>query len=76
MAAVGLALWGTLAVAGVDNVMRPFFLRQGINAPFLVLVLAILCGLSAFGAVGLIAGPVILAFAMQAVDEANRYYRP
>ena len=76
MAAVGLALWGILAVAGVDNVLRPFFLRQGINAPFLVLILAILCGLTAFGAVGLIAGPVILAFAMQAVDEANRYYRP
>ena len=76
MAAVGLALWGGLAVAGVDNVLRPFFLRQGINAPFLVLILAILCGLSAFGAVGLIAGPVLLAFAMQSVEEANRYYRP
>lgn len=76
MAAVGLALWGCLAVAGVDNVLRPFFLRQGINAPFLVLILAILCGLSAFGAVGLIAGPVLLAFAMQSVEEANRYYRP
>lgn len=76
MAAVGLALWGTLAVAGVDNVLRPFFLRQGINAPFFVLILAILCGLSAFGAVGLIAGPVLLALAMQAIEEANRYYRP
>lgn len=76
MAAIGLALWGTLAVAGVDNVLRPFFLRQGIRAPFLVLILAILCGLSSFGPVGLIAGPVILAFAMQAVEEANRYYRP
>lgn len=75
VAAIGLALWGSLAVAGVDNVLRPFFLRQGINAPILVLVLAILCGLSAFGAVGLIAGPILLAFAMQSVEEANRYYR-
>lgn len=75
VAAIGLALWGALAVAGVDNVLRPFFLRQGINAPILVLVLAILCGLSAFGAVGLIAGPILLALAMQAVEEANRYYR-
>ncbi len=74
MAAVGLALWGTLAVAGVDNVLRPFFLRQGIKAPFFVLILAILCGLNAFGAVGLIAGPVLLAVAMQAVEEANLNY--
>lgn len=75
MAAVGLALWGMLAVAGVDNVLRPLFLRQGINAPFFVLIIAILCGLASFGPVGLIAGPVLLAFAMQAVEEGNRIYQ-
>ena len=75
MAAVGLALWGMLAVAGVDNVLRPLFLRQGINAPFFVLILAILCGLASFGPVGLIAGPVLLSFAMQAVEEANHFYK-
>ena len=70
-AAVGLALWGMLAVAGVDNVLRPLFLKQGINAPIFVLVLAILCGLASFGPVGLIAGPVAVAFAIQAVKEAD-----
>lgn len=75
MAAVGLAIWGTIFVAGVDNVLRPFFLRQGIRANFFVLILSILCGLSVFGAVGLVAGPVLLAIAMQAYEEANRYYR-
>lgn len=74
MAATGLALWGMLAVAGVDNVLRPLFLRQGINAPFFVLILAILCGMASFGTVGLIAGPVLLAFALQAVEEANAMY--
>ncbi len=75
MAAIGLGLWGMLAVAGVDNVLRPLFLRQGIKAPFFVLIIAILCGLSSFGPVGLIAGPVLLAFAMQAVEEGNRIYK-
>ena len=75
MAAIALALWGLLAVAGVDNVLRPLFLRQGIKAPFFVLIISILCGLSSFGPVGLIVGPVLLAFAMQAVEEANRAYR-
>lgn len=75
MAAICLALWGGLFVSGVDNVLRPFFLRQGINAPFFVLILVILCGLSSFGAVGLIAGPILLAIAMQAKEEADRYYR-
>lgn len=71
MAAVGLAIWGMAAVAGIDNVLRPLFLKQGINAPLFVLVLAILCGLASFGPVGLIAGPVAVAFAMQAVQEAD-----
>lgn len=74
MAAIGLGLWGALFVSGVDNVLRPFFLRQGIKAPFFVLILVILCGLSSFGAVGLILGPVLLALAMQALEEANRIY--
>lgn len=73
-AAVGLAIWGTVFVAGSDNILRPFFLRQGIKASFFVLILAILCGLSVFGAVGLILGPVLLAVAMQAYEEANHYY--
>lgn len=76
VAAVGLVLWGALFVAGVDNILRPFFLRQGIDASFFVLILAILCGLSVFGAVGLIAGPVLLAIGKQAYDEANRLYKP
>ena len=75
MAAIGLAIWGALFISAVDNVLRPFFLKQGINASFFVLILAILCGLSVFGAVGLIAGPVLLAIAMQAYEEGNRYYR-
>lgn len=74
VAAIGLALWGALFVSGVDNVLRPFFLRQGIRAPFFVLILVILCGLSSLGPVGLIAGPVLLAIAMQALEEANRFY--
>lgn len=75
VAAVGLALWGAIVVAGIDNVLRPLFLRQGIKASFFVLIIAILCGLANFGATGLIAGPVLLAFALQAVEEGHRYFR-
>ena len=74
MPAVGLALWGVIAVAGVDNVLRPLFLQQGIKAPFFVLIIAIICGLASFGAVGLIVGPVLLAFALQALEEARVLY--
>lgn len=75
VAAVGLALWCAIVVAGVDSVLRPLFLRQGIKAPFFVLIIAILCGVANFGPEGLIVGPVLLAFALQAMEEGHRYYR-
>ena len=39
-----------------------------------VLIIAILCGLGSFGPMGLIIGPVLLAIAMQAVEEAHQTY--
>ncbi len=67
--ALGLAAWGMLVVAAVDNFMRPYLLSRGINAPFFVLLLSILCGLAVFGATGLIVGPVLLAFSLQCIRE-------
>lgn len=75
-AAVGLALWGIVAVGGVDNILRPLFLKQGINAPLFVLVLSILCGMASFGPVGLILGPVLVAFSLQAVKEGETLLSP
>ncbi len=71
-AAIGLALWGVIAVAGADNIIRPLFLQRGIKAPLFVLLLAILCGLATFGPVGMIIGPMIVAFGIQAIYEADK----
>ncbi|MDR2695095.1 MAG: AI-2E family transporter [Deltaproteobacteria bacterium] len=69
--AVGLALWCIIVVAGADNFLRPYFLQGGIDAPFVVVLVTVLCGLIAFGPVGLVAGPVVMAFALQAAREAK-----
>ncbi len=68
--ALGLAAWGMLVVAAVDNFMRPYLLSRGIEAPFFVLLLSILTGLAVFGATGLIVGPVLLAFSLQCIRES------
>lgn len=70
-AAIALALWAALVVAGVDNILRPIFLRTGIDATLIALILSILCGLSAFGPVGIFAGPVLLAVGIQAGREST-----
>jgi len=69
--AIGLAIWCITVVAGVDNFLRPYFMRGGIDAPFVVILLAVLCGIIAFGPVGLVAGPVLMAFALQAAREVK-----
>lgn len=58
---IGLLLWGFLAVSTVDNVIRPVIISGASRVPFLVVLFGVLGGLTAFGAVGLFLGPVILS---------------
>ena len=55
----------------MDNLLRPFFLKTGIDASGVTLILSILCGLAAFGPVGVFAGPVLVAVAIQAGNEST-----
>lgn len=59
--AIGLALWGTLVVSWVDNLIRPLVISSATKISFLLVMLGVLGGLAAFGLVGLFIGPVILA---------------
>jgi P-type Ca2+ transporter type 2C len=58
---MGLLLWGFLVISTVDNVIRPLVISGASQVPFLIVLFGVLGGLSAFGAVGLFLGPVILA---------------
>lgn len=72
--AVTLVLWGVIIVSTADSLLRPLFLKKSIKASYFILILVMLCGIAAFGTVGLILGPVLLAFSIQALEEANRAY--
>lgn len=58
---IGLALWGTLLVSWVDNIIRPLVISSATRIPFIIVMFGVLGGLAAFGAVGLFIGPVVLA---------------
>lgn len=60
-AALGLFLWGALAVSWVDNLIRPLVISGPTRIPFLLVFLGVLGGLHAFGLIGLFLGPVLLA---------------
>lgn len=61
LAALGLFIWGLVFVGLIDNLLAPSLIggRAHLNS-FLVLI-SVLGGLSAFGSVGAIAGPTVLA---------------
>lgn len=60
-AAIGLFIWGALAVSWIDNIVRPLVISNATRIPFLLVMFGVLGGVTAFGLVGLFIGPVILA---------------
>ena len=67
--AVILAIWGFVIVGSADNILRPVVVcRQGKQHPVLV-ALAAIGGVYAFGVLGILLGPVIMVFTVVLVRE-------
>ena len=60
-AAIGLAVWCALVVGTVDNFLRPKLVGADTQMPDLLILLSTFGGLSMFGAVGLVLGPIVAA---------------
>jgi len=59
--AVILAAWGLLLVHPTDNLLRPLLISHATRVPFLVVMFGVLGGMAAFGLIGALIGPIILA---------------
>jgi predicted PurR-regulated permease PerM len=59
-----MLVWGAVLVYPADNVLRPILISNATRVPFVIVMFGALGGLAAFGLVGLLAGPVVLAIAM------------
>ncbi|MDD5036715.1 MAG: AI-2E family transporter [Methylococcaceae bacterium] len=60
-AGISLALWGSLVVSWVDNIIRPLVISGATRIPFLLVFFGVIGGLANFGFIGLFFGPVVLA---------------
>jgi predicted PurR-regulated permease PerM len=60
-AGIGLLLWGALVVGSIDNLLRPLFISGKAHLPILLVALGALGGLLAFGLIGVVLGPLVLA---------------
>jgi predicted PurR-regulated permease PerM len=64
---VFLVAWGVLVVGMADNFVKPVLIRRGVSFPIGLVFFALIGGLAAFGPVGLVAGPLTLAFLVATV---------
>ena len=62
--AITLALWGFLVIGLIDNLLKPSIVKGRLSLHIVPVFVAILGGLAAFGAAGVIIGPVILSVAL------------
>jgi predicted PurR-regulated permease PerM len=59
--AIGLAVWGIVAVGLVDNILMPFIVGKGFTVHPLLVLLSVIGGIAFFGPVGLFLGPLVIA---------------
>jgi predicted PurR-regulated permease PerM len=70
--ALFLVVWGILAVGLIDNVVKPFLIRGGLQLHGAVIFFSLLGGLAYFGPVGLIAGPLVVSFFLAVLHMWDR----
>lgn len=81
-AAIGIALWGLVVVASVDNVIRPIVYNKWARIHPLITLVGALAGIRYFGILGLLIGPLALSYFFELIvmfrdeyigdDEAER----
>ena len=66
-AAGGLAAWGLLVVSSIDNVIKPLVLHGQSKLHPLLALLSVLGGVTALGPIGILVGPIAVAFLQAAL---------
>lgn len=63
-AALFLAVWGVAVVTSADNVIRPRFIAGRAQISTLPVLLGLVGGVGAFGPIGMVLGPVVIALVL------------
>lgn len=75
ISAIILIGWAVLAVGLIDNLLGPYVMSRGNKLhPFLVLM-SVLGGISAFGPIGFILGPVIVSLFFVLLELYHSYFK-
>jgi predicted PurR-regulated permease PerM len=61
-AAIGLGLWATFLVSTLDNILKPKLIGSATKMHPLIAMVGVLGGITVFGPMGILIGPVVMAF--------------
>lgn len=75
-AALFLAVWGVVVVGLVDNVIKPLLVKRGMEMHGAIVFFSLFGGLAAFGAIGLLIGPMAVALFLALVRMYHRDFTP
>ena len=73
LSALGLAVWGLVAVILIDNIIGPYLMSRGNNLHPLLMLTSVLGGLSLFGPIGFILGPVVVTLFIVLLEIYSQY---
>ena len=71
-AALFLAIWAVAVISSADNVVRPLFISSRAKITTLPVFIGLLGGISAFGAIGIFLGPLVIALVLALFEFAEQ----
>ena len=69
---VGILIWGALVVSSADNLVRPLIMKNMAGVHPAITLLGVFAGLSLFGFIGIVTGPLLFAMVL---ETARMFYR-
>lgn len=70
--AIALAIYGAVVVSGVDNLIKPMVLHGQSNLHPLLALISVLGGVQVLGPIGILVGPMLVAFFQALVNMVNK----
>jgi predicted PurR-regulated permease PerM len=67
--AILLTVWGAIVVGGIDNILRPILVGNRLKMHTVVTFVAVVGGLTLFGAAGLVWGPIVVTTTMWLLES-------
>ena len=72
--AIFLTIWCLVVVSTIDNVVRPWVMKDKAELPAIPLLFSVIGAMNAFGFVGLVIGPLVLSMLLTIVDIYKRSF--